>query len=70
MNDLNDDAFKLKEFEDWLVSDFKVGFENKLAEKFESYITRLRSQQSFSDRVKEQISELYNMMDDIRNDIK
>lgn len=67
MRDLYEYATKLGEYKDWLQTDFKVGFEEKLGLLLDKYAERLNNQQYLTDGAKEEIKKLYDLMDDIRD---
>ena len=66
MNSLRDDAQALKDYKDRLLGEFRVGFEERLSQKFDSYSSKLIDQYVSSEKASGEIDELYKLMGEIR----
>ena len=66
MNSLRDDAQALKDYNDRLLGEIRVGFEERLSQKFDSYSSKLIDQYVSSEKASGEIDELYKLMGEIR----
>lgn len=67
---LNSYATELDEYREKLITEYRVGFEGKLAQKFEVYSAEFRKLCAGSSSACMQMKDLEKMMDDIRLEIE
>ncbi len=66
MNSLRDDAQALIDYKDRLLGEFRIGFEESLSRKLDSYSSKLIDQHVGSEKAEREIDELYKLMGEIR----